>query len=330
MRVLYSIAFILLSFMAGLSAHEMRPAYLEIKEIELGQYDVLWKVPAKGDDQRLSLSVVFSEEVERTVEPVSGFSGGAHIQRFQVAKEGGLAGSSVEIDGLQRTMTDVLCRVSYLNGSELTHRISPDSNRYVFSGEPSLWEVLWTYLVLGVEHILLGIDHLLFVLALLMVVRSWKLLVGTITAFTLAHSVTLGLASLGFVSVPGAPVEAIIALSIVFVAAEIVRSYQGHPGLTERAPWVVAFSFGLLHGFGFAGALSEIGLPQSAIPAALLSFNVGVELGQLAFVVVLVLLYQGVQKLPVRLPSWSRIVAPYAIGAVASFWVIERVVAFWE
>jgi hydrogenase/urease accessory protein HupE len=200
----------------------------------------------------------------------------------------------------------------------------------VFATEPSQWEVLWTYLVLGFEHILLGIDHLLFVLALLLVVRSWKLLFGTITAFTIAHSITLGLASLGFVSVPGAPVEAIIALSIVFVAAEIVRSYRGNPGITERAPWLVACSFGLLHGFGFAGALSEIGLPQSAIPMALLSFNLGVELGQLAFVVTLVLVYQAVKRVPLKLPQWSQLVVPYAIGSVAMFWVVERVLAFWQ
>lgn len=321
---------LLWSFLAvGLQAHEMRPAYLEIKEVEAGNFNVLWKVPARGAQERLSLHLRFSDDVKTLGEPVSGFIDGAHVQRLQVSKDGGLAGSSVHIDGLQKTMTDVLCRVEYANGSQFTQRLSPESNSYVFATEPTLWEVLWTYLVLGVEHILLGIDHLLFVLALLLVVRSWKLLLGTITAFTVAHSITLGLASLGFVSVPGAPVEAIIALSIVFVAAEILRSYQGKPGLTERAPWVVAFSFGLLHGFGFAGALSEIGLPQSAIPAALLSFNVGVELGQIGFVAVLVLLYKVVKKIPMKLPQWSRWVAPYAIGSVAAFWVVERVYAFW-
>ncbi|MFD2159041.1 HupE/UreJ family protein [Rubritalea tangerina] len=329
MKLYRFIVLIFLITSSGVLAHEMRPAYLEIQEITDGQYDVLWKVPAKGMDQRLSLNLRFSDGVETLSEPVSGFVGGAHIQRMQVSKSGGLAGASIYIDGLERTLTDVLCRVEYANGTSLTHRLTPENSSYLIPEEPTIGEVIWTYLVLGVEHILLGIDHLLFVLALLLVVRSWKLLIGTITAFTLAHSITLGLASLGFVSVPGAPVEAIIALSIVFVAAEILRSYQGKPGLTERAPWVVAFSFGLLHGFGFAGALSEIGLPQSAIPMALLSFNIGVELGQLAFVAVLVGGYHLVRRLPLRMPDWSRYVAPYAIGSVAAFWVLERVVAFW-
>jgi hydrogenase/urease accessory protein HupE len=329
MRLLAAVSFLFFSLLAGLHGHEIRPAYLEIKEEAPDEYAVLWKVPVKGEGPSLGLQLQFSEGVEQLVEPVSALVDGAHLQRFKIAKEGGVAGSTLTVAGLEKTMTDVLCRVEYANGSQFTQRLSPDNNSYVFATEPTLWEVLWTYLVLGVEHILLGIDHLLFVLALLLVVRSWKLLIGTITAFTLAHSITLGLASLGFVSVPGAPVEAIIALSIVFVAAEIVRSYQGKPGLTERAPWVVAFSFGLLHGFGFAGALSDIGLPQSAIPAALLSFNVGVELGQLAFVLVLVVLYQLVKKVPLRMPQWSRLVAPYAIGSVAAFWVVERVLSFW-
>lgn len=327
----YFISLILLwAFLAGgLSAHEMRPAYLEIKELDAGNFDVLWKVPARGAQERLSLHLRFSDDVKTMGEPVDGFINGAHVQRLQVNKEGGLAGSSVHIDGLQKTMTDVLCRVEYANGNQFTHRLSPDNVSYEFATEPTLWAVFWTYLVLGTEHILSGIDHLLFVLALMLIVRSWKLLLGTITAFTVAHSITLGLASLGFVAVPRAPVEAVIALSIVFVATEILRSSQGKPGLTERAPWVVAFSFGLLHGFGFAGALSEIGLPQSAIPLALLSFNVGVELGQLGFVAALVVLYQLIKKIPMSLPQWSRFVAPYAIGSVAAFWVVERVLAFW-
>jgi len=329
MKFVSSLVVVLCLLLGFVQAHEMRPAYLEVKETATDQYDVLWKVPSKMGNERLNLNLRFSEDVTVIGEPVSGYLDGAHVQRMQVTKAGGLAGSEVHIDGLEKTVTDVLCRVEYANGSEFTHRIAADVASYVFATEPSLWEVFWTYMVLGFEHILLGIDHLLFVLALLLVVRSWKVLIGTITAFTLAHSITLGLASLGFVSVPGAPVEAIIALSIVFVAAELVHSKQGRAGLTERAPWVVAFSFGLLHGFGFAGALSEIGLPQSGIPMALLSFNLGVELGQLAFVLALVVVYQAVKRIPLKLPQWSQLVAPYAIGSVAAFWVVERILAFW-
>ena len=183
--------------------------------------------------------------------------------------------------------------------------------------------------MLGVEHILGGIDHLLFVLALLLIVRGGKRIFFTITAFTLAHSITLVAATLGWVHVPGPPIEAMIALSIVFVAAEIVRGLRGKPGLTARAPWVVAFCFGLLHGFGFAGALAEVGLPQKAIPVALLTFNVGVELGQLIFVAIVLALRWLWQRVPLTPRAWTPYVVPYAIGAVAMFWVVERVAAFW-
>jgi hydrogenase/urease accessory protein HupE len=182
--------------------------------------------------------------------------------------------------------------------------------------------------VLGVEHILAGIDHLLFVLSLLLIVRGFKRIVATITAFTIAHSLTLAAATLGLVDIPGPPVEAAIALSIVFVASEVVRGSRGKPGLTAHAPWVVAFGFGLLHGFGFAGALAEVGLPQKAIPLALLTFNVGVEIGQLLFVVAMLAAGSVLSRLPLRMPQWGARVAPYAIGTVAMFWVAERVATF--
>jgi hypothetical protein len=169
---------------------------------------------------------------------------------------------------------------------------------------------------------------LLFVLSLLLIVRGFKRIAVTITAFTLAHSITLAAATLGFVHVPGPPVEAAIALSIVFVAAEVVRGLRGAPGLTARAPWLVAFTFGLLHGFGFASALAEVGLPQKAIPIALFTFNVGVELGQLLFVAAIAAVVALCARLPARLPRWSTWVPPYAIGVVAMFWVAERVAAF--
>lgn len=182
--------------------------------------------------------------------------------------------------------------------------------------------------MLGIEHILGGVDHLLFVFALLLIVRGGRRIIATVTAFTVAHSITLVAATLGWVHVPGPPVEAMIALSIVFVAAEIVHGLRGKPGLTARAPWMVAFSFGLLHGFGFAGALAEIGLPQKAIPLALFTFNVGVELGQLIFVGVALGGGALLGRLALPQRSWMPYVAPYAIGSIAMFWVIERVGAF--
>ena len=186
--------------------------------------------------------------------------------------------------GLAATRIDVLVRLARSDGTTQLGRVLVLDPQFVFSASPGAMEVARTYTVLGIEHILSGVDHLLFVLALVMLVRGTRRLVATITAFTLAHSLTLAAASLGFVSVPGPPVEATIALSIMFVAAEIVRARQGRPGLTQRYPWLVAFSFGLLHGLGFAGALAEVGLPPLSIPLALLFFNVGVEIGQLLFV----------------------------------------------
>ena len=311
-------------------AHEMRPAYLEITEIQPELYDVYWKVPAKGVDQRLSLHVVFDDRVKIEAEPAGMFLTGAHVERSRVSCPGGLAGTTVTIDGLTSTMTDVLLRFKDLEGVENTHRLSPDRPSYEIKASPGTMDVAWTYLVLGVEHILSGIDHLLFVLALLILVNGKRKLLWTITAFTVAHSVTLALATLDVVHVPIPPVEAVIALSIVFIATEIVHSRLGRPRMTERWPWSVAFVFGLLHGFGFASALSEVGLPQSSIPMALLTFNLGVEVGQLLFVaVVLALLWCG-RKTRIAPPSWAWRIPPYAIGSVAAYWMIERTMGFWQ
>ena len=190
-------------------------------------------------------------------------------------------------------------------------------------------EVAWTYLIMGVEHILAGVDHLLFVLALLLIVKGTRRILMTITAFTVAHSITLVAATIGWLHVPGPPVEAIIALSIVFVASEVLQEMRGNQGLTSRAPWIVAFSFGLLHGLGFAGALAEVGLPQVAIPTALLMFNVGVELGQLAFVAVVLALQAMAAPFVAAQRRWIKGATSYGIGAVAAFWTIERVAGFW-
>ncbi|MFH0342319.1 MAG: HupE/UreJ family protein [Chromatiales bacterium] len=310
------------------TAHEVRPAYLELRQIAPYTYDVLWKVPALGDDRRLGIYVRFPSEAKELSEPRGFFSGNAYIERRRVQRAGGLDGQSIHIDGLAATKIDVLVRVERANGVTQTARVLPDSPNFFVEVTPSGWRVSTTYLGLGIEHILLGIDHLLFVLALVLLVNGWKRLVGTITAFTVAHSFTLAAATLGFVHVPGPPVEACIALSIVFVAAEIIRSRDGKSGLTERAPWVVAFTFGLLHGLGFAGALSEVGLPQQAIPLALLFFNVGVELGQLVFIAVVLGIAATVRRLPVRVPVWGWRIKPYTIGSVAMFWVIERTAGF--
>jgi len=317
------------------AAHEVRPAYLELRQTATDTYDVLWKVPAMGD-QRFGVYVRFPDGTTAQGEPRGFFREKAYIERSRVRREGGLEGQSVHFDGLSGTNIDVLVRIEHTNGVTQTTRVMPALPSFVVETAPSGWNVIWTYLVLGIEHILIGIDHLLFVLALVLLVAGWKRLVGTITAFTVAHSITLAAATLGFVHVSGPPVEACIALSIVFVAAEIIRSRQGNAGLTERAPWVVAFTFGLLHGFGFAGALSEIGLPQQAIPLSLLFFNVGVEFGQLFFVGLVLgvsaVLVSVASRLPKAMPraafTLGEYLLVYTIGGVAAFWVIERTLAF--
>ncbi len=308
-------------------AHEMRPAYLELRETTPDTYQVLWKVPARGLNERLSLYVRFSDDTDVVAQPVGGFVAGSHLQRWRVRRPGGLTGTPITIVGLSSTFTDVLLRLERADGTSLSHRLTADAPTYVVAASPSLRQLAWTYLALGVGHILLGIDHLLFVLALLFLVGGGRKLIGTITAFTVAHSITLALATLGFVHVPGAPVEATIALSIVFVAAEIVHGRKGRPGLTARWPWIVAFIFGLLHGFGFAGALTELGLPQKAIPLALLFFNVGVELGQLAFVAAVLLAARLTRALTPR-PESIDVAPAYGIGSIAMFWVIQRVTTF--
>ncbi|MFQ5575169.1 MAG: HupE/UreJ family protein, partial [Terriglobia bacterium] len=241
----------------------------------------------------------------------------------------GLIGKMIRIDGLSTTLTDVLARVSFLDGYTQTTLIRPSNPSFVIQGSQSTLQVSRQYLVLGIEHILGGIDHLLFVLGLLLIVRGFGLLLKTITAFTIAHSITLAMAALGFVNVPQAPVEAVIALSILFLASELAKQQKGNPGLTARYPWVVALSFGLLHGFGFAGALSEVGLPQTDIPLALLFFNVGVEIGQLMFVAAVLLVRWLIQILKFRWPVWTEQTPAYAIGSLAAFWFIQRTVSFW-
>ncbi len=326
-----------LMFVSGASAHEMRPAYLELRETKAETYDVLWKVPGRGDDMRLGLYVVFPTDTRNVTEPRGVMINNALTERWTVQRPGGLAGGPIHIAGLSATMTDVLVRLERLDGSTQITRLTPAAPSFVVVSAPRVLEVAATYTGLGVEHILLGIDHLLFILALVLITRGgWKL-VKTVTAFTVSHSLTLTAATLGWVHVPPPPVEAVIALSIVFVAAEIVRQQRGVEGITARAPWIVAFSFGLMHGLGFAGALSEVGLPAGHIPTALLFFSLGVETGHLLFVgVVLALIALGRRALrsamfsafSLQLSAFFRLAPPYAIGSVAMFWVIQRLAAF--
>jgi hydrogenase/urease accessory protein HupE len=312
---------------ATTSAHEVRPAYLELREEAPDEFSVLFKTPMRGE-LRLALAPEFAGRTE-VLTPITGrTTGDAAIQTWRLRALDPLRGRAVRIAGLEGTMTDALVRIEFADGTTWTQRLTPQHPAESVPQAQSGWAVAGMYLKLGIEHILLGIDHLLFVLALLFIARGTWLLVKTITAFTIAHSLTLTLATLGFVHVPSKPVEAVIALSIVFVAVEIVYAYRGRQGLAQRAPWIVALAFGLLHGLGFAGALSEVGLPERHIPVALMFFNIGVEIGQLLFVGAVLSLIAIGARCRTALPKWAKLVPPYAIGSVAMFWLFQRVAVF--
>ena len=313
-------------------ADEFKPAYLQLTQLDPDTYEVLWKIPAIDEATPLKVKPQFPDRTEALTTVRSAFSRGVTVQRWRVRVPGGLDGHAVIFSQLSETRIDVLARLVRLDGSVQLERILPVSPRFFAKPSPGSLEVVTTYTVLGIEHILTGFDHLLYILGMLILVGGWRRIAVTMSAFTATHSLTLTAAALGWVHVPQAPVEACIALSILFVAREIVEMHRGRPGITARWPWVVSFAFGLMHGFGFAGALAEIGLPQSSIPTALLFFNVGVEVGQLLFVgavlTIIAVGWRAAQRLRLPHTAWPWRVAPYAIGGLASFWLVERVTAF--
>ena len=319
---------LLLAFGDYASAHEVRPAYLQIRQSGLYSYDIFWKVPAVGDNRRLSLYVQLPENCSNTSQPHGSFSDDAYAERWSMNCPGGLPGQALRIVGLTATLTDVLVRIERIDGSSQMARLTSSSPSLVVEAAPRRLEVARTYLVLGIQHILTGVDHLLFVSGLLLLVNGVRRLLFTVSAFTLSHTVTLTLATLGFVHVPPAPVEAVIALSILFVAYEVLRKKENPAGLAQRKPWLVAFSFGLLHGLGFAGGLSAAGLPAGHIPLALGFFSAGVETGHFSFVAVALVLFVSLRQWTSKLPVWSWRVPPYAIGSVAAYWLIARIAAF--
>jgi hypothetical protein len=316
-------------------AHEMRPAHLELREVNPGEFSVVWKTPMRGD-LRLSLAPEFSGDAKPVTPVTTRTPPGASVQTWTL-RSSALRGQTRCIRGLDATMTDALVRCEFADGTAWTQRLSPAQPSAVIPAAQTMWGVAGVYSQLGIRHILSGIDHLLFVLALLIITRGGWMLVKTVTAFTVSHSITLSLAALGYVHLPQQPVEALIALSIVFVASEIVHTRAGRPGLTARAPWVVAFTFGLMHGLGFAGGLSETGLPDGHIPTALAFFSVGVEVGHCLFIASVLSLIALGRKAVASLNLSSRIthhasrislIPPYAIGSLAMFWVIQRIGAF--
>jgi hydrogenase/urease accessory protein HupE len=311
------------------TAHELRPAYLDIRETAAGDFGIVWKTPALGE-MRLGLYVRLPETCRPKGEAVNSFEAGAYFERWTASCPGGLKGRSLTIDGLRTSLTDVLVRLANADGSTQVARLTPEAPSLAVTASQTTFEVAKTYFLLGVEHILLGFDHLLFVLALMLLIRDRWMLLTTITAFTIAHSITLAGAALGYLSLPQKPVEATIALSIAFVASELARSRPGQRRTSETYPWLVAFAFGLLHGFGFAGALKEIGLPQTDVPLALLTFNLGVEAGQLLFVAAVLLAVRAATALCAIPLTPVRMAASYLIGTMSMLWLVTRIESFWS
>ena len=305
-------------------AHETRPAYLELREEPGERYTMHWKVPALGD-LRLALDPRFPEDCVTEGLPLRFRAAGAFVEERRLHCPGGLAGRTLVIDGLAGTKTDVLVRLVRANGAVQTVRLTPAAPSFEVARTPSGLAAARAYGWIGFEHILLGLDHLLFVLGLLLLVRGRALLLWTISAFTLAHSLTLALATLGLARVPVEPLNAAIALSILFLGPELVRAWRGETSLTQRRPWLVAFLFGLLHGFGFASGLATLGLAPGEVAEALLWFNVGVELGQVGFVLLLLALVRAFRVLELSWPVWAARAPGYAIGTCGAWWTIERV-----
>lgn len=324
MRRLAALFAALFALVATTPAHadELRPGYLELTQKDAQHWQMLWKAPVLGGlaTRAQPLLPAFCTQSP----PRARLEGASLVTELTLTCTRDLAGSEVGLKGMENTFTDALLRIAPLGRPVQAERLTRGHATFTVASEPDRWEVARNYFVIGVEHILFGWDHLLFVIALVLLLgRLWSV-VKAATAFTVAHTITLAGTTLGLFGLAQAPVEALIALSIVFLAVEIVKQRAGEPRLSERVPWVVAFGFGLIHGFGFAGALREIGLPEGEVPMALLTFNLGVEAGQLMIVTACLALIVAIRRITPALLRPATLTATYGIGTVASFWFIER------
>ena len=320
----FFVSLLLIASIVPAFAHESQPGTLEIKQLAANRYDVLWKAPiyyGKPHPARLQMPENWKEIVQPTERRMSDA-----ILFHWIVEVGpkSIAGALVRFPGLEATITDVYVRLTRLDATTMTAVVRP-TRPFVQLRDIRPWHATaGEYIGLGFYHILLGVDHLLFVLGLLLIVQGRLILIKTITSFTVAHSITLALATLGFASIPLPPLNAAVALSILFLGPEIVRSWRGETSLTIRYPWIVAFVFGLLHGFGFASGLSTTGMPSAELPWALLCFNVGVELGQLVFVFLALALAWSFRTLEIRWPRWALAMPGYTVGSLGAYWTIQR------
>ena len=315
---------VFVTLVSSVFAHQLQPAYLELRQIDADTYDMLFKVPAGIDGRRLDMHVVFPPGCTVAQSHTSVINR-AYLDRWRIKHAGGLRHSTIRIAGLSATMTDVLVRVLNRDGTTQVKLLKPYDPMFVVEATPHRWRATMTYVRLGIEHILMGVDHLLFVLGLLLIVGMTGSLLKTITAFTVAHSITLAVATLGYASVPLAPLNAMIAFSILLLGPEVVRVWRGETSFTIKYPWGVAFLFGLMHGFGFASGLKATGLPQADIAWALVLFNVGVEIGQVFFVGLMLTMTWSFRTLEIRWPRWALALPGYTVGTLGAFWTIQRI-----
>lgn len=299
-------------FLTPAHAHEIRPGLLQVTQTADTHYSVIWKQPLLGE-RRLPLEPLLEPNCAKLDARIQA-TASALIERWETR----CSLQRIRIDGLNRTLTDVMLEFTDESGEAQRALLRPESPDYELGSGGA--GSAWLYLKLGIEHLLAGYDHVLFVLGLLLLISSTRSLLITITCFTLAHSVTLALSVLGWVQLSQAAVEACIALSIVLLAREVLSQ---RASLLKRSPWLAAFGFGLLHGFGFAGALRDIGLPDENLWLALLSFNVGIELGQLLLVGLWVVLGWLTKSLTSK--EKLRPLLAYGIGGLAVFWTLQRV-----
>lgn len=301
-------------------AHETRPAFLELRETGPGRFDVLWRTPLY-EGLRLPFDLRFPDEVRAVGEPRLIDVPDWHLETWRIVTADGLVGKKILFRGHDATTAGVVVRLALLDGTDTSGVVPPTQNSIVLG---TAGGGFGDYLLSGVRHIAYGIDHLLFILGLLCLVSGRLVLVETVTAFTLAHSLTLGAATLGWIAVPVDAVNAAVGWSILFLGPEIVRRVRGESSLTIRLPWLAAFAFGLLHGLGFAGSLAGLGLPRRDLMLALLGFNCGVEIGQLGFVLLLLALAASLHRLEMPLPAWTRLVPGYVVGSAGAYLAVSR------
>lgn len=305
-------------------AHESLPATLDIRQASKDRYEVIWRAPVyfgRPHPASVELPAHWTTAVEPTHQTLIDSD---VVRRVVIVADPGIEGSVVRFPGLNQTITDVFVRLHRLDGTTVTTVVRPSKPSAQLRGERAWFVTAGEYVTLGLHHILMGVDHLLFVLGLMLIVKSRRVLVETITAFTIAHSITLAIATLGYAVPPLPPLNAAIALSILFLGPEIVHSWRGQSSLTIRYPWIVAFIFGLLHGFGFASGLTTIGMPRAELPLALLFFNVGVELGQLIFVFTALALARSFRVLEINWPRWVQVLPGYSVGCLGAYWTFQR------